>query len=150
MARRPDRKAIRWALKARLQEYLPDVREWLDRPVPDGTLSIRPAAALYNAANLPHTEAPNSPRQWTLNLVLELHVQGRDVDDQLDDLIGLVEDALALQDGESAAYHGADDVTTLGGLVADCRISGQLTFFSIVEIEAGMVEIPIEVTCGPF
>lgn len=144
-----DRVAIRQALKERLQAFLPEVRDWLDRPVPDGSLRLRPAAALYNVTQVPEVAAPNAPAEWTLNLVLEIHVSGPAVDDQLDAAVGRVEAALKTQPDEPVAYPGSDEVTSLGGLVTSCRISGSIDFFSIVEADAAMVEIPITVTAGP-
>ena len=149
MASGIDRVAIRHALRDRLQAFLPEVREWLDRPVPDGNLRLRPAAALYNVHQVPSAAAPNAPTEWTLDLVLEVHVSGPAVDDQLDAAVDQVEAALKLQSDEPAAYPGSDEVTSLGGLVASCRISGSIDFFSIVEADAAMVEIPITVTAGP-
>jgi hypothetical protein len=127
------------------------VRAWYGRPLEADEPAVKPAGSLFNESQRPEADH-GGPPIWVLNLVLQIHAQevtsaGPDV--QLDELVGQVEAALMRQPSEPGVRGGSEYGTSLGGLVFDCRIAGQVDFFSVAGTGAAMVEIPIEITVGP-
>lgn len=93
--------------------------------------------------------APGTPTTWTLYYVVVLLARAATDDHdktsetELNALVGMVEDALKRQDGESPFMD--PEHTTLGGLVTHCFINGVVDYVQGEAGEQSFAMLPIEV-----
>lgn len=156
-----NREAIFVALFTRLQAATTGtIRYWTRRLEGWDTVAPpeEPALCLIKAGERPDYPSHGTGAIWLLsaNILVYVRDDGSNegqIDPRFNAIMTAIETALEMQPGEVSAIGrpafppmaGAPAPTTLGGLCAYCRISGDVEVYQGVISNSGFLRIPIEI-----
>lgn len=144
-----DREALVVALLDRLKERVAGVNLWSRRALAPQEITVPTAVLLLQRMQSPKIDS-GLPPVWDLDLeVVAIVVCERadeSPDTKLNAMVKEIEEALALQPGESQPLEGGDELdTTLDGRAVWCRISGDVETLPGQTNGQGIAIVPITI-----